>query len=377
MVGRALILTVIGTFIISMMITRTISRSSNAQSDNVVRLFTRVTGRNLAQSGVNLALRTLASHPSRRTPASWTLSDGKVSVSLLDVHYRGRAAVQIVSTARVPYQSSMDAVFSRDTTFTTIAYLPKGFIPKWVKGVITTNNPVKIGGNVDVDGRDHDTTGAAIIASQGVFGVWTTSSFSQVGSSLVGGTNIRDTDYPLSKPADTSVVRANQPAGDYPGSPDSVLGGADAGFPEGTLKSIALSGYAGSQYTTDPATLHYPLSGVTYVELPTGGTWMSPNINGSGILIVHDSTKDAIMKNMSPSTFAGLLICDDISHINATFTIIGAVVGLTPDPSKTNEIGNGNSNILYSGAAIANAIATITGDLPVNTFSDKVLAWWE
>src|ERR1051326_4360950 len=162
MVGRALILTVIGTFIISMMITRTISRSSNAQSDNVVRLFTRVTGRNLAQSGVNLALRTLASHPSRRTPASWTLSDGKVSVSLLDVHYRGRAAVQIVSTARVPNQSSMDAVFSRDTTFTTIAYLPKGFIPKWVKGVITTNNPVKIGGNVDVDGRDHDTTGAAI-----------------------------------------------------------------------------------------------------------------------------------------------------------------------------------------------------------------------
>jgi len=377
MVGRALILTVIGTFIISMMITRTISRSSNAQSDNVVRQFTRVTGRNLAQSGVNLALRTLAAHPSMRAPASWTLSGGTVSVSLLDVHYRGRAAVQIISTASVPYHSSIDAVFSRDTTFTTIAYLPKGFIPKLVKGVITTNNPVKIGGNVDVDGRDHDTTGTAIIAGQGVYGVWTTSTFNQTGSSLVGGTNMRDADYPLAKPADTSVVRANQPAGAYPGSPDSVLGGPQMGFPEGTLKSMALSGYAGSQYTTNPGTLHYPLSGVTYVELPVGGTWMSPNINGSGILVVHYSTKDAVMKNISPGTFVGLLICDDISHINATFTIIGAVVGLTPDPSKTNEIGNGNSNSLYSGDAIANAVATIKGESPVNTFTDKVLAWWE
>src|SRR5258708_33994996 len=108
MVGRALILTVIGMFIISMMITRSISRSSNAQSDNVVPQFTRVTGRNLAQSGVNLALRTLASHPSTRIPASWTLSDGKVSVSLADAHYRGRAAIQIISTASVPYRTSMD-----------------------------------------------------------------------------------------------------------------------------------------------------------------------------------------------------------------------------------------------------------------------------
>src|SRR5258708_1341587 len=114
MVGRALILTVIGMFIISMMITRTISRSSNAQSDNVFRQYCRVTGRNLAQSGVNLALRTLASNPSIRTPATWVLSDGKVSVNLLDSHYRGRAAIQITSTASVPYQSSMDAIFARD-----------------------------------------------------------------------------------------------------------------------------------------------------------------------------------------------------------------------------------------------------------------------
>ena len=188
---------------------------------------------------------------------------------------------------------------------------------------------------------------------------------------------MRDSDIVPLKPADTSVVRANQPAGDYPGTPDSVLGGTAAGFPEGTLKSIALAGIAGSQYTTNPASLHYPLSGVTYVELPSGSMWNSPNINGSGILVVHDSTKDAIMKNMSPSTFVGLLICDDISHINSKFMIIGAVVGLTPDPSKTNEIGNGNSEILYSGDAIANAIATIKGEAPVNTFSNKVLAWWE
>lgn len=377
MIGRALILTILGMFTISLMITKSITRSANAQNDNVVRQFESVTGRNLARSGVNLALRKLAYHPGDRSATSWTMSSGKISTVLADGYYRDRAAVRITSTASVPFRTALLGVTPRDTTFTTIAWVPKGFVPNLIRGVITTHNPVRTGGNVVVDGEDHDTTGTMVISSQGVFGVWTTGSFSQSGSSLVGGTNMRGADALPSKPADTSVIRQNQSPDGYPGSPDSVLGGAATGFPEGTLKSIAMSGYAGSQYVTDPGLLHYPLRGVTYVEMPAGTTWMSCNINGSGILVVHDSTKTAYMKNMSPSVFVGLLICDDVSHINSTFVVIGAVVGLTPDPSVTNEIGNGTSKVLYSRNALANAIALITGDVPANTFSDKVLAWWE
>ncbi len=57
------------------------------------------------------------------------------------------------------------------------------------------------------------------------------------------------------------------------------MGGTSAGFPSGFLKSYAQSGSGGSQYVTNPSSLTYPLTGVTYVEI--SGTWNSANITGS------------------------------------------------------------------------------------------------
>ncbi|MBI1805715.1 MAG: hypothetical protein HYR76_01535 [Ignavibacteria bacterium] len=390
MIGRALILTIFAMFVVSMMVTRVITRSTTAQNDNVVRHFQRVTGRDIAQTGVNLALRRLATNSLWRTGYSKLgVSGGKVTVSFLDTVFRRDsqspliAAVKIISTAYVPFISATDTVSDRDTSFTTIAYIPRGFVPSGnggVRGVITTHNRITTGGNVTIDGRDHDTSGT-VLPNQGMFGVWTTDTLIQGGSSTIGGTNIRGVDYaPVGKTPgpDTSIIRQKQP-GPYPGTPDSVMGGAVNGYPEGTLKSIAQSGINGSQYVTSPTFLTYPLRGVTYVELPDTNAaifWNPCNIRGSGILICHNASKTAFMKDIQPSTFYGLLIADDIAHINSTFTVYGAVVGLTSNPSTVNDLGNGNSKVLFSSIAIENATSLIK-PIIINTYTNKVLAWWE
>jgi hypothetical protein len=172
-------------------------------------------------------------------------------------------------------------------------------------------------------------------------------------------------------PGDPNVIRTGQVwPGGYPGTPDSVLGGARRGFPEGTLKAIAQSGVGGSQYVTNPSMLTYPLKGVTYVELPSGGTYKDMALNGSGILIVHNAAKNAQMRNIAPSTFTGLIIADDVIKIKNI--IIGAVVGLSSNPPSGKFIGNGDGQVLYSSQAIRNALGSALRNVrPV------VLAWRE
>jgi hypothetical protein len=154
------------------------------------------------------------------------------------------------------------------------------------------------------------------------------------------------------------------------------MGSVAAGYPEGTLKAIAQSGLNGSQYVTNPANLaNRPFSGVTYVELAPATAWLAANISGSGIIVVHNSTYDASMGNVH-GTFNGVIIADDIAHINSGTTIYGAVVGLSTLPSMMNDLGNGNSDIDYSSTAIQNATGSVN-PLVVKTYSDKIIAWWE
>ncbi len=387
MVGRALILTIFGMFVVSTMFLRTIVRSTNTQNDNVVRYYQRSLGRDISQGGANLALRQLASNSLWRTGySSLYLSGGRVSVTLSDVNFQRDAksnvvaATKITSVCYLPFTTAVSQVTIQDTTFTTVAFVARGFKPGGVRGTVTTQNHINTGGNVLIDGRDHDTTGA-LLPGQGTFGIWTTDTLTQGGSSDIGGTNLSGTDFaPVGKTPgpDTSIIRINQ-GGIYYGSPDSVMGTIVGGYPEGTLKSIAQSGVSGSQYVTDPTKLSYPLRGVTYVDLPAGASpsvWSPCNINGSGILVVHNSTKNAFMKDIQPSTFFGLLIADDISHINSTFTIYGAIVGLTANASTTNDLGNGNSRIYFSSIAIENATGYAKTS-SVTTYNNKVLAWWE
>jgi hypothetical protein len=68
---------------------------------------------------------------------------------------------------------------------------------------------------------------------------------------------------------------------------------------------------------------------------------------------------DAKIKNLNWGTFKGLLIVDDIIHIHAD--ILGAVVGLTPNPSEGNCVGNGNGTVKYSRELVANSAPSSGG----------------
>ena len=242
-------------------------------------------------------------------------------------------------------------------TANVLTQIPSGgFIPPTVKAAISTNNDVNTLGTLNVDGRDHDLFGN-VIPGQGTLGIWSTQEIEQSGSSKIGG-GATGTDYSPSKPANSDVVQENASYdGGYPNTPDSTMGGTAKGFPPGKLKSLAQSGVNGSQYVTNPSYLTFPLRGVTYVELPPGAIWNSSNIDGSGILVVHNNSLNAVIKNENLGTFRGLIIADDIIHIHTN--IIGAVIALTPNPSDGNCIGNGSGNVLFSRKALLNGIGEI------------------
>ncbi|NNG28072.1 MAG: hypothetical protein HKM87_11130 [Ignavibacteriaceae bacterium] len=185
-----------------------------------------------------------------------------------------------------------------------------------------------------------------------------------MGTSDLGGTHLQ-TDYVPSHPADPNVILENQVwLGGFPGSPDLVMGGPTKGFPEGTLKSIAQSGINGSQYVTNSSSLTgNPLSGVTYLELPTNNPhnqWKDMDITGSGVLVIHNSAKTALMKNLLSGTFKGIIIVDDLIHVQELATVIGTIIILTPSPASGNCVGNSDGKVLYSTEAIFDAL-TSTG----------------
>jgi hypothetical protein len=125
----------------------------------------------------------------------------------------------------------------------------------------------------------------------------------------------------------------------------------------------------GSQYVTNPSLLTFPLRGITYVELTAGGEWNGSGMGGgSGILIVHNNSTSARLKNVTDGTFRGVIIADDLSQVKNT--IIGSVTNLTASPVDGSVLANGSGQILYSGTAVSSALTT---------FSDTIqtISWKE
>lgn len=368
MTGKGLIIVILGVIFISGYTFRNIFVSSKSLTDTIVDSYQRQTVNNIAQSGVNIAIRKLNSDPSWRAGFSlMPLMGGNVEVAIKDTIFRGQNVLAVIAVGYTDYNTSR---VLRDTS---VAYVSKGYIPATVKAAITTNNPIGTLGTLVVDGRNHDLLGN-LVPGSGTNGIWTTCTLNQGGNSSIGGTE-GTTDEVPTKPGDPDVIKTGQiwPGG-YPYSPDSVLGGPEKGYPEGTLKAIAQSGINGSQYKTDPTTLVYPLRGVTYVELPSLGVWQSMSIDGTGILIVHNVYNNAIMKNLNGGTFKGLMIIDDIVHIHTT--VIGAIIGTTSHPSEGNCIGNGSGDVLYSTEAIQGATSA-SGAATGYTSASRVISWYE
>lgn len=373
MSGKAILILVLGMTAILTLTFTNLNENSSQATDNMLRYYNEQNAQNIAQTGIHMSLRELTDSNAWRTGYSnLSVFNGILNTTIIDTTFDTLTVVMITSTGVVGAGTDLEA--SQTSIAYTVLGGGSGYIPASVLAAITTNNQVATSGTLVVDGRDHDINGN-LIGGVGTHAIWTTNSFNRGGNSKLGS-SISGTDYAPQKAENNNLRLEGQTyPGGYPSTPDEVLGGAAMGYPAGTLKAYAMSGSSGSQYVTSPSSLTYPLKGVTYVELAAGGTWNPANIQGEGILIVHNPTNDAVIKNINWGTFKGLLIADDIVHIHAD--IIGALVGLSPSPSSGNQIGNGNGEVLYSSEAIMKA-TTIGGGGTSNSgnSSTNVVAWW-
>lgn len=346
--GKAAIIVVIGAFIIFFTVSRNINNQLGSATDYSVDFFSEIQARNVANSTAEMLLARLGDNTSYRESDPIELDsvwEGNAEYTITDTVLDGEELIKI---------SVIGSYYGTHQTVTVYTYVPEktnlGFSPFGLRAAISTNNPVQTLGTITVDGRNHDTSGN-LIPGTGTLGIWTTSSYNQGGASKIGGTD-GGTDYVPKKKYESSIVAEGQTfPGGYPDTPDSVFGGSSNGYPPGTLAAIAKTGALGSQYVTDPDLLTYPLSGVTFVELPAAETWNGANITGEGVLIVHNSSLDAALKNVNTGPFKGILIADDIEHIHCD--IIGAIMVLSPDPPSGNCIGNGKGKVLYSSQTVA------------------------
>src|SRR5260221_11930418 len=205
MSGRAIIVIVVGVIIISATVLFRIEATSTAIVGNFTDEYRSQGAQNIAQGGLNLGLRPLANDKSWRTGfPTMSLLDGKVVVPAFDTTYSGSSVIAIRATGIMGYNTA------QEKRATTTAFVLDRLAPPPFNGLLTTNGPTGTAGGIIIDGRDHTTSGT-LIPGQGVYGVWTTSSFSQGGGSGVGGT-VKVTDYaPKGWPRSSKTVKQNWP----------------------------------------------------------------------------------------------------------------------------------------------------------------------
>ena len=364
--GRVLIFMIVGIVLISTNIFLQLTGASRNMSDNTNRTFAREAATNIAESGVGIGIRKLADDPFWRDDIPMMdLLGGNAIITVRDTLYHGKPAIQVRCTGIMMYD------LPDEHREVATAYVEGDSIPHAVQAVLTTPHNVTQKGGFELDGRDHDGNGNHKPGCKGTKAVWTEHDCEHtVGTRFHGegddGNEHDDVD------ADTSLVeRCKSYPGGYPRTPDSIMSTCGHRFDEGTLKKVAKSCTGGSQYTTDPGTLTYPLKGVTYVDLPPGGTWNSANITGSGVLIVHNTTKDARMKGANGGPFAGLVISDEIQNINAT--VIGAVISCG---SSDDDAASGSGQLLFSRDAVRAATAqAVHGSCANRGSASTVMAW--
>lgn len=256
----------------------------------------------------------------------------------------GTYRVRVTNNTETPLSTWIDRdmkVIVRSTgTFAGVSRTIEVLITKKlgnIRGAITTNGKAGATGNLTIDGRDHEIDGTTVIPNSGVFGVSTRMTYDQSGSNAVGGTSAAKNDTAPTKSYVPAIIEQNA-TWPQPMTPDDFLD-----LPAGTLKQIAID--TGKYFSGTPTG---NLSGVTYVE----GDWANANINGEGILVLHNVTTTAILDKVAGGgaggTFKGLIITDRIDKIHGT--VIGAVTVLTS--LGTTQVGTGNGDVVFSRAAL-------------------------
>jgi hypothetical protein len=236
---------------------------------------------------------------------------------------------------------------------------PGGVAQFTALGAVVANDSVNTNGNTTIDGRDYaysTTTGASttLTGNPGVFGVVSGNAIGVGGSSGVGGNG----SPPPAKGAATGSTAQNfvYPGG-YPPTPDALMN-----QPSGTLKATA---QAQGTYFSDEASYtaflnnstnngKIPDHAILYLEFtPGNGAFELGSGNTlSSILIVHTDSYTGTISQVH-GNFTGALFADSVVRVNAGTNITGMVQLFSPTSSSSgNVLGNGNSNIRFSSAAL-------------------------
>jgi hypothetical protein len=233
---------------------------------------------------------------------------------------------QSLDTVWVESKGQVNSITSRISVVAAVTPEIGNISPAALNGAITARSNVELLGNINIDGRDHDTN--AVVTGNGVFGVSTCSTLSVGGSSSIGGNGIA----PGKKGADPATYQENVPVTSKFDSPEAFLG-----LPAGALDKFKTT------------TLTTPINGIVYL---TGNFYGPVHFGNSfGILIIHNTFTNAQLQT-NGGTFKGLIIIDQMDKINGNATILGGVATLCTGTTST--FGNGNSDILYSSTVLNN-----------------------
>lgn len=264
------------------------------------------------------------------------------------------------------------------------------------RAAITANGPVTTRGNIEIDGRNWDSSGATVVGP-GVFGISSSQGINNTGSSSVGGNGIAPLDPPDPASLEENASWADgidddgdgmvdeeafdgidndgdgaidEDTNDYPSSPDVFFK-----LSEGTLKSAAQA--AGTYFATESALNAWiaanggqiPGGVLVFIDFQT---WQPADFGNQfndppSVIIHHRPAGDALIKNLH-GAFKGLLITDFVEHINGDSSILGSLMSFS-DEAYGNAYGNGNAEVRYS--------SSVLGSLPpvFPTTQVRVLSW--
>jgi hypothetical protein len=329
----------------------------NQATENSVNYYSDVQARNICNSTMESVLSMLFDDTTdyrTTSPVTRTLFNGTATYTVTDAFFNGDSLIKITVNA------TFNGVSRQAVSYTGVL---SGWVPPFIRGAWTANGDLnKTISDMYIDGRNHSIVSpyTAISPNTGKPGVSSSVTFNNTWSASIGGTSTAGVDYPMTFPENPAIIEKYNWGGTFPDSPDKILG-----YPEGTLKSIAMSKKDGSQYVTQASKLTWPLKGVTYIE-PTSASAFTLQLDkpavgkvNQGILIVHRvncTSKLSGLKaeNKTDPPFVGLIITDYSFHHH--LNILGAMMQLSPNLEMSHDC-NGNKDhwVYYSEEAIINA----------------------
>ena len=248
---------------------------------------------------------------------------------------------------------SVGSIHDNSTTIDVIC-IP-GLVSKQINptidAAVSTRSSFTSTGSIIIDGRNWCHIADTVIDS-GISGVRYNGALTQSGNSQIGGKGnapIRNAFPPIVDPNGRN----------NPSTPEEVLG----------LSSGDLDRYKIESIPSGPLNFN---NKILYISPRAGEEiFMDPDFGGStGIFIFHNENRTAQLKNIH-GDFKGIIIADQVVHVNANALIYGAIFTLS-DVEGGNTFGNGNSDIRFS----KKLIQQITQDVTVQTGEGlQVVSW--